>query len=304
LNLSACDELNKTLMLIVNPVAGRKLAQRKLAGMVRIFMENGYRVTTFITRRRGDGSVFSKNFGADYDLIVCVGGDGTLSETVAGALEGKVKTPIGYIPAGSSNDFAACHKIDLDIYTAAVNAARGTPKAVDAGCFNDRFFTYIAAFGAFSWLSYSTPQNLKNTFGRSAYIFDAMRDLTLIKPVHMRIDTGNKSYEGNYVFGAVSNVTGISGVLKLPEKDVVTDDGLFEVILVREPETIEEMGNVVTSIMNGDLKSEIIDYFHATKLSIETDESIDWSLDGEHAVSGKELRITVCKKAVKIIMDK
>ena len=304
MGFSSCEELDKTLMLIVNPVAGRKMAQRKLSGLVKIYMENGYRVTTFITRKHGDAESFAANFGREYDLIVCVGGDGTLSETVSGVITGNVGAPIGYIPAGSSNDFAACHGIDTDVYTAAAKTVEGDPMAVDVGLFDDRTFTYIAAFGAFSWLSYTTPQNLKNTLGHSAYIIDGIRELPRIKPVHMRVESGGKVYEGDYIFGAVSNVTGISGVLKLPERDVVTDDGKFEVTLVREPETLEELGKVISSILSGDMKSKLIDYFHAGELSIETQERLDWSLDGEHAESGTKLRITALNKAVKIVMDK
>lgn len=151
----------KKLLLIINPVSGRRTSLRFLPDIIKIFSEGDYAVTVFPTGKSGDATQFAQLYGSEFDLIVCIGGDGTLNEVITGIIRGDCRTPLGYIPSGSTNDFAACHGISSDMLEAAQNIISGKPKKIDIGKFGDQYFSYVAAFGAFSWLSYTTPQNLK-----------------------------------------------------------------------------------------------------------------------------------------------
>jgi YegS/Rv2252/BmrU family lipid kinase len=277
---------NRKLLLIVNPVAGRKQALRLLADIVRIFMDAGYIVTVMVTRAAMEATALVAEYGAGYDAVVCVGGDGTLSETIAGALRCGADVPLGYIPAGSTNVFATTHGLSGDILTAAKNIAQGGVKRVDAGWFNARSFAFIAAFGAFSWSSYTTPQSLKNMLGSPAYILDGMMSLPKIKSIHIRVSAEETVHEGKYLFGAVCNLFTFPGLLKLPEGKVHTDDGLFEVILIKEPSSLLEWQSTINSVMSGKFESRAIEFFQAAELTIQSDEAIAWALDGEYEGSG------------------
>ncbi|NLI54508.1 MAG: YegS/Rv2252/BmrU family lipid kinase [Clostridiales bacterium] len=298
--------LNRTLLLIVNPVAGRKQALRLLADIVRVFMDAGYAVTVMTTGAPRDATALVRQYGADYDAVVCIGGDGTLSETVAGVLQSGAETPLGYIPAGSTNVFATSHGLSCDILAAARNIAAGGVKRIDAGWFNQRSFSFIAAFGAFSWSSYTTPQNLKNMLGSPAYILDGMMNLPKIKPIHIRIDAGKETHEGEYLFGAVCNLFSFPGLLKLPEGKVRTDDGLFEVILIREPGSLLEWQAAINSVLSGKFDSGVIEFFQAGEMTIRSNETVAWALDGEYegSGSGETIHVRNQNRAIRLLAGK
>ena len=272
----------KKLLFIVNPVAGRKLYKKVFPEMIQEFMEAGYLVTTYLTQSPSDAERYAALCGADYDRVVCLGGDGTFAQVVAGLKQCGKDMPVGYIPAGSSNDFGALHGLSTDLVTAAHDAVTGGVKAVDCGTFNDKLFIYVAAFGAFVATSYVTPQDLKNALGRPAYFLDVMRELPRIKAEHMKVTANGQTFEGNYIFGAITNNTSVSGVVSLPEGTVVTDDGEFEVVLIENLKTLPELGDTVYSVLSGDFISKNITFFHASELTIEADNPIDWTLDGEY----------------------
>lgn len=295
-------ELDKKLMLLINPVAGRMQYKRYLTEIVSLYMERGYAVTLYFTRRRGDAAYLASKYGGGYDAVVCAGGDGTLSETLGGIVSGGYPTPVGYIPEGSSNDFAHIHHISTDLMTAARDAVDGKVRRVDIGSFGGRMFIYIAAFGAFSWLSYSTPQGLKNAIGHSAYVFDGMRDLPKIKAEKMKVEADGRAYEGNFIFGAVCNTTTISGVLNLPKKEVVTDDGLFEVLLVRAPESLAEWQSILGAVSSGQYNTPLVDFFHTGRLTVTSDNAVDWSLDGEYAPGAPSVEIRNLPRAAGVVV--
>ncbi len=298
--------MERKLLLIVNPVAGRKQALRLLADIVRIFMDAGCVVTIMVTGASFDAADYAERYGAGYDLIVCVGGDGTLSETVAGALRCGANVPLGYIPAGSTNVFATSHGLSGDILKAAKNIASGDMKTIDAGWFNTRSFAFIAAFGAFSWSSYSTPQSMKNMLGSPAYILDGMMSLPKIRPIHIRICAGQDVHEGKYLFGAVCNLFSFPGLLKLPEDKVQTNDGRFEVILIKEPGSLLEWQSTINSIMSGKFESHAIEFFQAGELTIQSDEAIAWALDGEYegSASGETIHVSNQPGAIRLLAGK
>lgn len=291
----------KKMMLIINPVSGRRTSLRFLPDIIRIFYENRYAVTVFSTGKAGDATEYAKIYANEFDIIVCIGGDGTLNETITGIVESGCDIPLGYIPSGSTNDFASCHGISSDMLTAALNIATGKPKSVDLGKIGNHYFTYVAAFGAFSWLSYTTPQNLKNRLGHSAYLLDAVKDLPKIKSHHLKFDVGDFVCEGDYIFGAVCNSTSVAGTISLPEDIVDTSDGRFEVLLVHEPQTIIDFQNIVHGVLTQDYSSPFLDFFQASSLKIEAPSELEWSLDGERGEGSAEISVANCRHKLTLI---
>ena len=291
----------KKMMLIINPVSGKRTSLRFLPDIIRIFSENRYAVTVFSTGKAGDATEYAKFYANEFDIIVCIGGDGTLNETITGIVESGCDIPLGYIPSGSTNDFASCHGISSDMLTAALNIATGKPKSVDLGKIGNHYFTYVAAFGAFSWLSYTTPQNLKNRLGHSAYLLDAVKDLPKIKSHHLKFYVGDFVCEGDYIFGAVCNSTSVAGTISLPDNIVDTGDGRFEVLLVHEPQTILDFQNIVHGVLTQDYSSPFLDFFQASSMKINAPSELEWSLDGERGEGAAEIIVTNCRHKLTLI---
>lgn len=292
------------ILLIVNPVAGKLRARTALMDVVEVFSAAGLDVNVKLTQARGDARVFARAAKRDvYDRIVCVGGDGTLNETITGAMESGENIALGYVPLGSTNDFAASLGLSKDVGAAAQAALSGEPHLLDVGDFGGlRNFAYIASFGAFTSTSYSTPQYIKNTFGHLAYLLEGVKDIVNIKAYHMSVEADGQHCEGDYIFGAVANSTSIGGIVKLNSEIVDMSDGLFEMCLMKKPMNPNELTMVLTSIMNSDYENRMFDFIHASEIKFTADEPISWSLDGEEAVGGNEIvirnvhnAITFCK---------
>lgn len=299
-DIKALSDL-KRMMLIINPVSGRRTSLRFLPDIIKIFNEHGYLVSMFPTGSCGDARKLCARYSNDFEIVVCIGGDGTLNETVSGIASSFSSTPIGYIPSGSTNDFAACHKLSDDLLTAALNIAEGIPKQLDIGQFGNRYFSYIAAFGAFSWLSYKTPQNLKNLLGHSAYILDAVKDLPKIKAHHLKFSLNDITCEGDYIFGAVCNSTSIAGTISLPSEVVDTADGKFELLLVHKPQTLADFQGILTGLLSQDYSSPFLDFFQTERLSIDAPENLVWSLDGERCDGEKTIEVTNLNKRLTLV---
>lgn len=279
-------------LLIINPVSGKRMVLRYIPQIIRIFMDAGYLVTTVVTSRRGDAVDYAHDLGGGFDLICCTGGDGTLNETITGLARGDIHVPIGYIPCGSTNDFAVSRALSTDILTAARQAASGKQKQYDIGLFGDQYFSYVAAFGAFSWLSYTTDQNLKNVLGHTAYILDGIKDLSRIKPLHVKMTVDGTVYEDDYLFGAVCNSTSIAGTLELPASLVNTCDGLFEVLLIKVPKTLLDLDLIIRGLLTQDYSSPFIVLTQGRVILAENPPDLVWALDGESSTPCEKVRIT------------
>ena len=280
-------------LLIINPVSGKKLVLKHVTGIIRTLMDAGYLVTTTVTSRRGEAVELAGEFASQYDLVCCTGGDGTLNETLTGLARARADVPLGYIPCGSTNDFAASHGLSSDIPKAAEAIASGRQKRYDVGRFGEHYFNYVAAFGAFSWLSYTTDQNLKNVLGHTAYIIDALKDVYKIKPIHMKFTCDGKVYEDDYIFGAICNSFNVAGTIELPSDIVKLDDGVFEVLLVHVPKTIVELDGIIRGLLTQDYSSPLLDFFQATELDVDNEPDQEWSLDGECAVVCDDVKFSV-----------
>ncbi len=223
-----------------------------------------------------------------------------MNETVAGLLEEGLNVPLCYIPAGSTNDFASSLKIPKNMKNAARLIAEGRQFQCDVGSFNERYFNYVAAFGAFTEVSYATPQQMKNVLGYQAYIIEGMKKLTSIKPAIMEVEHDGKLIEGEFLYGMISNSTSVGGFKKLVGKSVRMDDGVFEVTLLRKPKGTAELQNILTSIISADMSSEALYTFKASQLTIHSPGEVPWVLDGEYGGAPKEISVNVREKALNI----
>lgn len=290
----------KKMLLIVNPVAGKKRLKPMLMDVVQIFARGGFATTVMVTGRRGEAMEFTA-YAKEYDGIVCAGGDGTLNEVITGMMENGVTIPLAYIPCGSTNDFANSMGISADVKKAAESIANGLPLPLDIGKFGNRYFSYIASFGAFTATSYSTAQDVKNLFGHAAYVFEGIKDLQSIKPYHMKLCAGDKCYEGDYVFGAIANTKSFGGVVRLKDELVSLNDGFFEVLLIKMPKTIADLNVIINSLSTSNFDNKRFEFFKASDLTVTTDEPLAWSLDGEYMRTEETVRIQNLHGAINFV---
>lgn len=292
----------RPLLLIVNPVAGRRTGKKHLSELISAFNRRGFLTTVYITQARGDAETFVAARGGDFERVVCVGGDGTLNETVAGIMKCGVSVPLGYIPAGSTNVFADSHGLSESPARAARDAASDNVRSFDIGHFNDRSFAYVAAFGVFTCLSFTTPQRLKNRLGHTAYILDGIRDIAQIRPAHVTLEADGELHEGDYLFGAVCNASTLGRAFELPKGSVDMADGRFEVILIQTPSTLLRLQDTVAALRTQDYAAcPDIDYFHASHIRIRCENTLEWTLDGEPAADCGEIEIQCLPRALKLI---
>lgn len=292
----------KKLLLILNPCSGKKKASHALADVVNVFNRGGYDVTVYITAARGDATTVVAQRAPEFDLVVCAGGDGTFNETISGLLAGGHDTPIGYLPAGSTNDFASSLHLSKNLVEAARDIVEGTPRRLDVGRFNDRYFSYVASFGAFTRASYATSQNVKNALGHLAYILSGIKELAYIRSRRLRftLDDG-RVLEDEYIFGAISNSTSVAGILTLSEDLVDMNDGVFELLLVRKPENLLELNDCVLALTTQDYHTPMLTFTSARSVEIEAPEDMDWTLDGEREPGRAHCRAENLHDAIRIV---
>ena len=293
----------KRLMLIANPFSGRGLAKLNLMDIVREFNASGYAVTVFTPDRDSGRSVsdLARDFSADYDLLVCMGGDGTLSDTIAGLVTGGSRVPLGYIPLGSTNDMANSLGLPKTPLAAARTIVSGSPVPYDVGYYDGRYFSYVAAFGAFTDVSYMTPQNLKNTFGHAAYIFSGLSKLQEINPVRTTVEYDDGVIQDSFIFGGVLNSTSMGGVLKLDESLVSLNDGLFEVLLIRNPLNAVELGDIVSDLLTQTYVSEKVVLLHTKKVRFHFHYPTTLTRDGESGGLYADVEMVNLHNAVRIM---
>lgn len=269
--------------------------------IISVFTEAGYDVFTMLTAKRGDAKKWTEEYGKDFDVIVACGGDGTFNEVVAGNIAG-ANLPLGYIPCGSTNDFAASIGLSGDIVTAAQNIAKGAEHKFDAGIFGERPFTYVASFGAFTRVSYTTSQSFKNIIGHLAYIVEGGLDLKNLRPEAVSVFANGDTYDGEYIFGAVSNSTSLGGVLTLAPELVNMNDGLFEVMLIKHPKNVGELNRIVKAITSKQYSDcDMIEFFSCEKLSVLKNPTDGWSLDGEYESGADGVLIKNSRSAITLI---
>ncbi len=293
----------KKMLFVMNPAAGTKKANRVLPQIVSIFNAAGYEVVCYMTEGPGSAAKIVAGRAAEMELVVCCGGDGTFNETVSGLLEAGLTTPIGYIPAGSTNDFAASLGLPTDILTAAKHIVAGAPESFDVGIFGSRHFSYVASFGAFTKASYATPQNLKNALGHVAYVLSGISELGQIKPFHLRLEgDGGQTVEDDFIFGAVSNSTSMGGVLTLDPSVVDMRDGKFEVLLIRAPKNLGEIAECLVALQSYTYNCAMISFFSASRIRITAPADMPWTLDGEKEEGHESVEVKNLHNAIRLVV--
>lgn len=273
--------MGQNMLFIYNPRAGKAQIRSNLLDIIDIFVKAGYEVTAYPTQAAGDAIKAVKTRRAGYDIVVCCGGDGTLDEVVSGMMQCDEKLPIGYIPAGSTNDFANSLKIPKSMIKAAGVVVEGKNFACDIGSFNDDSFIYVAAFGIFTDVSYETKQDIKNVLGHAAYLLEGVRRLPSVRSYPLKITSGEQVIEGEFLYGMVTNSYSVGGFRGITGQDILLDDGLFEVTLIRKPSNPVDLNNIIVALVDKRAKSEHIYTFKTSQLTVESEKPLSWTLDGE-----------------------
>lgn len=296
----------KKLLFVFNPNSGKAQIKNALLKIIQIFSTAGFEVTVYPTKAPMDGYEKIAESEGRFDVVVCSGGDGTLNEAVGALMKYKRRVPLGYIPSGTTNDFARSLKIPRDFVKAAEYIANGSPFACDIGMMNGtRNFNYVAAFGAFTAVSYETPQNLKNMLGHQAYVLEAVKSLSELKPYRMRVESDEICEEDTFIYGMVSNTMSVGGVKGIVGNGVDLQDGLFEVTLVKELCNPMDLQNLVNAyIFQNPYKSDRLITFQTRHISFESDEMVSWTLDGEFGGNHKKVIFDVKEGAVDFLVNK
>lgn len=273
--------MENKLLFLVNPCAGQKKIEGYLSGILQVFCRHGWIPTVLMTEYAGHACEMAQKYAGEYDLIVCAGGDGTLNETVSGVMKSGIRRPVGYLPCGTTNDLASTLGLSRDLIKAAEEVMTGIDRELDIGSFNGRNFVYTASFGAFTKTSYETPQSIKNILGHLAYLLEGVKSLTQLKPIYAKFHTDAGDYEGDYLFGSISNTTSLAGLITIDKELVKLDDGKYELLLVDMPQNIQEFSKLLIDVTAKRFDGAL-HLIHVSKVVVETKDEVDWTLDGEY----------------------
>ena len=298
--------MSKKMLFVYNPMAGKEQIRNKLSDIIQTFCRAGFEVTIFATMGREDATKIVAEKGRKYDYVVCSGGDGTMNEVATGLMKiESEKRPIcGYIPAGTVNDFASSLKIPKIMKNAAQLVTQGSVFECDMGMFNEKYFTYVAGFGAFTEVSYQTSQELKNALGKVAYFVEGMKHITEIRPHHMKIVYDDGIIEDDFVLGLVSNSVSVAGYRAYSKKSIKMDDGLFEALFIRNHNNAIEVQQVLNAVLSKQLDADQMCYMSSSYIHIVSDDDVQWTLDGEDGGIYSEVEMKNLKCALPIICDR
>ena len=294
----------KKLLFVFNPKSGKGQIKNRLLDILDTFVKSGYEVVAHPTQAKDDARLMIEKHARNYDLVVCSGGDGTLDEAVSGMMESPVKVPIGYIPAGSTNDFAASLKIPKNMLRSADIAVNGKLFPCDVGGFNEDYFSYVAAFGLFTDVSYQTSQNLKNVLGHGAYIIEGAKRLVDIPSYILEVEVNGEVIRDEFIYGMITNSTSVGGIKNMTGKDVMLDDGLFEVNLIKFPQNPIQLNEILTNLMMPKaIDTQYIYSFKTDHMILRCEnQAIPWTLDGEFGGNHRDVEITNHKQAVQFMV--
>ncbi len=292
----------KKLLFVYNPCAGKGVIRNKLSSIIEVFCCADYEVTIHATRCRNDGKEVIEKYGDDYDVIVCSGGDGTLNETVKGVLTLKNNPPIGYIPTGTTNDCASSLRLPKNMIDDARTIVNGSLFPYDVGQLNEDNFIYVAAFGAFTDVSYATSQSVKNILGRLAYLLEGAKRITSLKTYHYKVYYDDVEIDDKFLYGMVSNSNSVGGFKGLSGKDVSLNDGVFEVTLITPPSNAFELQSIINALLSENKTSKHVISFHTDNVRFVSDELVPWTVDGEFGGNYRDATVVNLKHAVNFLV--
>ena len=297
--------MGKRIMLIVNPKAGKEQYRHEIAGILDVLCKKGSTVGVYMTAHRGHAEELVRKEGSLYDAVACVGGDGTLGETISGLMRLKIRPPVCHIPLGTANDVAASLDLPRNPSEAARLLRTGTPTPIDVGRFAGKHFTYIAAFGAFTEVSYQTPHENKKNLGHLAYLLEGMGRLSKVTPHNLVVEfDGKNRMEGEFIFGAVANTTSIAGLVKIKRDLVNLSDGAFEVILVKNPRNIVDINNIFMGVFTQKYDEEYVQVRKAKKVRFLFENPVPWTRDGEDGGFHTDITLRAIQPGVQIFLPK
>ena len=291
----------KKMLFVMNPYSGMRRAARYVVDIISMFNRAGFEVITHMTAGQGDAEDVVRRTAPQVELVVCCGGDGTFNETISGILKSGADVPVGYIPAGSTNDFATSLKLPTNILQAAQDILEGEPVSYDVGKFGERYFSYVASFGAFTKASYMTPQSIKNALGHTAYVLEGINELSQLRKEHVRLEIDGQVVEDDFLFGAISNSTSVGGILTLDPKQVDMADGKLEILLVRSPTDLLEISECIMAVQTQKYNCAMITFRSAEKIKIYADPLMPWTLDGEREEGHAHVDVENVHHAIRLI---
>jgi diacylglycerol kinase (ATP) len=291
----------KSMMLIVNPKAGRMHSRNRLHNLVRQFNQNDYQCHLFVTNRSGDVKQMLEVYGQNYQLIVALGGDGTLNEVITTMINSKISIPLGFIPGGTTNDFARSHQIPINFKNATQKIMTGSITKIDIGAFNHRYFNYIATFGAYTAVAYQTNQTLKNWLGYPAYLVSSFKHLNSLRKYSITLTINGQTTSEDVIFLAITNSTSVGGLLRYPQDQIQLDDGYLEICILRYPTKPTEWISLTQALATGQYTHPLITLTKASTFKIVSEEVIDWCLDGEYGGQAKSVDIHCLPQQIQLI---
>lgn len=296
--------MKKKLLFIYNPISGKERIKAKLSDIVESFVSEEYEVTIYSTRAKGDATrlAYECCMETEYDVVACSGGDGTLNEVICGIMKLEKKPKIGYIPSGTTNDFATSLRIHKDMNKAAETIGNGQVFQCDIGAINERFFTYVVGFGAFTEVSYETSQAAKNTLGRLAYILEGAKRLASLKSYHIILEYDGTTIEDDFIYGMISNSESVGGFKLMGKREVTLDDGRFEIFMIRMPKNLIDLQVIINSLLMEKENDKFIFTASTDKVTLHSSEPISLSVDGEFGGSYEEITITNHQKAIDFLV--
>lgn len=293
----------KRMMLLINPHAGKGGYKSSIAEIMRIFCKNGWQPTVFFSQAAGQVPELVEKNAENYDMVVCLGGDGTLSEVVSGMMRIEHQCPIGYIPLGTANDVARTLDLSSKPVQAAENIMKGSLIPFDVGQFGaDKFFTYVAAFGAFTEVSYGTPQETKHALGHLAYMLEGLKRLNKLSHYRAIVEYDGGVMDDDFIFGAVTNSTSIAGLVRLDKDLVNLADGMFEVLLVKTPQDIVDLNNIIAAVTTGNFSMPNVLLLKSSEVRIMFEQPVAWTRDGEDGGTHRDVMIVNRHRGVNIIV--
>jgi len=292
----------KSMLLVFNPKSGVQSFPGRLFEVVDKFTSAGFLVTAYPTQAPGEVGSIVTTCANEYDYLVCSGGDGTIGEAIGALLALEKRPAFGLIPSGTVNDFAASLGIPKDVLAAADVITGAVSGAVDIGRFGDKYFSYVAAFGIFTDVSYATPQNTKNLLGRLAYLLEGIKRFRSIKTSRCEFVLDGEVISGDFLLGIVGNAHSIASVRLPAEIGVRMEDGLFEVILIQIPKTLKDHQDIISSLFTQEIKTDLLTIRKAKKISFASAEPVAWTLDGDFGGEYTEIDIENIHHALEVIM--
>lgn len=295
--------MSKKLMLIVNPAAGRGGYKFNFPEALHELDKGGYRTTLYYTAARGDATRIAAEHAKEFDTVACIGGDGTLSEVLAGLMQVDNPPPLGYFPMGTANDVATTLGLPKnDSLAAAKRLVNGTEHPFDVGGFGDNdYFAYIAAFGAFTEVSYATPQEQKKALGHLAYVIQGAQQLTKIEPIQTHVEYDDGVIDANLLYGSMSNSTSVAGIVKLKESMVCLGDGMSELVLVKHTANLVRIGEMIDSVFSQRYDSDDLIILHTKRAKFTFEKPVAWTRDGEAGGEYQEIELRNYQCPVKLI---